>query len=94
MFAMVGTLGVIGDARLLWRGRIDGSPRLTRHLWRMGYALWIASTSAFFGQARHLPQWIRDAHLNAVPILLVTATLLFWLVRVRVRAAAFQRTIA
>jgi hypothetical protein len=94
MFATVGTLGFIGDARMLLRGAIQGRQRLTRHLWRMGYALWIASTSAFFGQARHLPQWMRDAHLTAVPILLVTATVLFWLVRVQVRASTVQRTIA
>ena len=88
MFAVVATLGLLGDLRLLWRGRIDGVPRLRRHLWRMGYALWVASTSAFFGQARFLPQWIRDSHLNALPILLVTATLLYWFVRVRSRAPA------
>jgi hypothetical protein len=84
MFAVVGLLGVVGDLRLLWRGRIDATQRLTRHLWRLCYALWVATTSAFFGQAKFLPHWFRDAHLNAVPIFLVLFTLLYWLVRVRV----------
>ena len=88
MFAIVGSLGLAGDARVFWRGRIEGIARLRRHLWRMGYAFWVACTSAFFGQARFLPEWIRDAHLNAVPILLVTATLLYWFVRVGARAKA------
>jgi hypothetical protein len=79
MFAFVGTLGVIGDARLLHAGGIEGVPRLRRHLWRMTYAMWTATTSFFFGQARHLPEWFRAAHFNAALIFLVLGTLLYWL---------------
>src|SRR5688572_24217435 len=83
MFATVATLGVIGDARVLWRGSIAGVQRLHRHLWRMGFALWVATTSAFLGQAKHLPDWVREEKLHLVPVLLVTVTVVFWLVRVR-----------
>jgi uncharacterized membrane protein len=83
MFAVVGTLALVGDSRLLLSGRLGPQDRLHRHLWRMGYALWVASTSAFFGQARHLPQWLRDAHLTALPILAVTVTVLYWVLRVQ-----------
>lgn len=82
MFAVVGSLGLVGDARVLWAGRVEGSKRLTRHLWRMTYALWIATSSFFFGQGKFLPHWIRDSHLNAAPILLVAVTLIYWLVRI------------
>ena len=83
MFAAVGTLGVIGDARLLHAGNIDGQARLRRHSWRMNFAMWVATTSFFFGQARQLPQWFRDANLNDYLVLLVTATLVYWLVKLR-----------
>ena len=81
MFAVVGTLGVVGDARLLRAGDIQGGPRLRRHLWRMTYALWVATTSFFYGQARQLPDWFREAHLNHYLVLLVTVTLLYWLLK-------------
>jgi hypothetical protein len=81
MFATVGTLGVVGDARLLRAGTIEGAARLRRHLWRMNYAMWIATTSFFYGQARQLPQWFRDANLNDYIVLLVAGTLVYWLIR-------------
>jgi uncharacterized membrane protein len=85
MFAIVGTLGVIGDVRLLRAGAIEGTARLRRHLWRMTYAMWIATTSFFFGQARHLPEWMRSSNLNDYIVLAVLATLVYWLVKLRPR---------
>jgi uncharacterized membrane protein len=82
MFGIVGTLGVLGDLRLLL-GRVLSPPqRLTRHLWRMGYAFWIATLSFFLGQAKFLPAGFRAAHWNAVPVVLVLGTLVYWLLRV------------
>ena len=85
MFAIIGTLGVIGDVRLLRAGAIEGLARLRRHLWRITYAMWIATTSFFFGQARHLPEWFRRADLNDYIVLAVLATLVYWLVKMRPR---------
>jgi len=85
MFATVGTLGVVGDARLLRAGGIEGMPRLRRHLWRMNYALWVATSSFFYGQARQLPDWFRAAKLNHALVLLVLLTLVYWLVKLRRR---------
>jgi uncharacterized membrane protein len=85
MFAAVGTLGIFGDARLLRAGAIEGVARLRRHLWRMNYAMWVATTSFFYGQARHLPQWFRDANLNDYLVLLVFGTLVYWLIRLRAK---------
>jgi uncharacterized membrane protein len=85
MFATVCTLAVIGDARLLRAGGIEGLARLRRHSWRMNFAMWVATTSFFFGQARQLPQWFRDANLNYYLVLLVTGTLVYWLLKLRAR---------
>jgi hypothetical protein len=84
LFAIVGTLGLAGDARVLRAGGIQGTPRLTRHLWRMGFALWIATSSFFLGQAKFLPAAWRAAHWNFVPPLLVLGVLVYWVLRVAV----------
>ena len=47
MFAVAGLAGGLLDARMLWAGHIEGAHRLARHLWRMGFAMWIATTSFF-----------------------------------------------
>jgi len=85
LFAVIAALGVIGDARLLRTGTaLRGAARLTRHLWRMTFALFIAAMSFFFGQAKVIPQPLRIPALLALPILAVLVTLLYWLWRVRV----------
>jgi uncharacterized membrane protein len=91
LFAVFGTLGVIGDLRVLRRGAIEGTARLRRHLWRMTYAMWIATTSFFFGQARHLPDWIRSSNLNDYIVLAVLLTLVYWLVKLRPRRSVQRR---
>jgi hypothetical protein len=47
----------------------------------MSFALWIATTSAFLGQAKFLPTAVRSLPILAIPVLLVTATLLYWLAK-------------
>jgi len=82
MFGGVAALAALMDARLLWVGHIEGAHRLARHLWRMTYAMWIATMSAFLGQAKFFPMPIRKSGLLAVPVLLVAGMLVYWLVRV------------
>ncbi|MDZ4812791.1 MAG: hypothetical protein SGI99_09300 [Pseudomonadota bacterium] len=88
MFAVVGLLGGLLDARLLWAGSIQGAHRLARHLWRMSFAMWIATASFFLGQAKFFPEPIRKSGLLAVPVLLVLVFLLFWMVRVLIKRRA------
>ena len=86
MFGVVGTLGAVLDVRMLRAGgRLQGAARLTRHLWRMTFALFIAAMSFFFGQADVFPRPIRIPALLAMPVLAVLGSLLYWLWRVRVR---------
>jgi uncharacterized membrane protein len=91
MFAGIGTLALVGDARVLLAGRIEGTRRLARHLWRMGYALWIATTSFFLGQAKFLPAGFRTAHWNLVPVVLVLGVLVYWVLRVGVFTRGLRR---
>jgi uncharacterized membrane protein len=91
MFGTVALLAWIGDVRMIRSGPLRGVPRLTRHLWRMCYAFWIATASFFLGPrarvAKVLPEPLLTPGLLALPVLLVVVALLYWLWRVRSRPA-------
>jgi hypothetical protein len=75
----------IGDLRTIRAGGLRGSRRLARHLWRMCFALFVATGSFFLGQMKFVPEPVR-----IVPLLLVLAFapilfLVYWMWRVRVR---------
>ena len=89
LFGVVGLVGAGLDLRLLRAGSIGGKHRIARHLWRMGFAMWIATTSAFVGQAKHFPEPLRQWPLLVTPTLLVTGFTLYWLIKtLRRRSAA------
>jgi len=75
------------DFRMLARGMIAGSQRLVRHLWRMTFALWVATASFFLGQADVIPEPLRNFALLSVPVLAGLAMLFYWLWRVKIRKA-------
>ena len=92
MFAIVGLIGGSLDARLLWAGAIEGAHRIARHLWRMGFALWIATMSFFLGQAKVFPDFLRqNIGLRAIPVLIVSLVVLYWLVRTLLGARRSRR---
>jgi uncharacterized membrane protein len=87
MFGTVALLAGIGDVRMMRSGGFRGVPRLTRHLWRMCYALWIAAASFFLGSrarvAKVLPEPLLNPALLALPVLAVVVVMFYWLWRVR-----------
>ena len=86
MFFVFGTvtwLSAIGDARVAIRG-IQGTARLVRHVWRMSCAMFIATASFFLGQAKVIPEPIRIMPLLSIPVLVVVAMMVYWLVRLRI----------
>jgi hypothetical protein len=85
MFGVVGTLGAVLDLRMMRSGGLTGASRLARHLWRMCFALFIASLSFFIGQAKVFPKPVRILPLLALPMLAVLVTMFYWLWRVRIR---------
>jgi uncharacterized membrane protein len=82
LFATVALAAALGDIRMMLGRRLEGAPRIARHLWRMCFALFIASGSFFLGQARVIPTPIRIYPLLAIPALLPLVLLLYWLARV------------
>lgn len=69
------------DVRMLVYGGVRGVHRLVRHLWRMGLAMLIATTSFFQGQEQVFPKALQGALLLKVPAYLVLAITLYWLLR-------------
>jgi hypothetical protein len=78
-------LAAVGDLRAIRSGGLRGSRRLARHLWRMCFALFVATGSFFLGQMKFIPEPVR-----IVPLLLALGFapilfLFYWMWRVRVR---------
>lgn len=76
-------LAAAGDIRMILRGGIAGTQRLLRHLWRMCFALFIATGSFFIGQQQVFPASIRGTALLFILGILPLPLLIFWLLRVR-----------
>jgi uncharacterized membrane protein len=75
----------LGDLRILRSGPLRGARRIARHLWRMCFALFVASGSFFLGQADEIPEPLRIYPLLTILSVLPLLALLFWLWRVRFR---------
>lgn len=88
--AIVGLAAAL-DLNLVLRGELPWKHRLARHLWRMCFALWIATASFFLGQMNVFPDAIRNLYLLATPVIVVFLAMLYWLVRVLLVRAARAR---
>lgn len=96
VFGGVAAMGALGDLSMLRSGPLNGHRRIGRHLWRMCFALFIATASFFLGQAQVFPESIRYFALLSVPMIVVLAIMVYWLLRVlwfaprRARADSFE----
>jgi len=91
-FGSVAVLCAASDVRMFVRRGLAGTRRMARHLWRMSLALLIATGSFFPGQARNLPQWFRETSLVYVPHLLLIASMIYWMIRIRIKKRVRRRT--
>jgi hypothetical protein len=69
------------DLRRVARGVASPLQPLRRHVWRMSFAMFIATLSLFFGQAQVFPDAVRAAGVHLVPVFLVAGVTLYWLTR-------------
>jgi len=76
-------LAGLGDLRFVLVGKLSPTQRISRHLWRMCFAFFIATGSFFLGQQKVMPQEIRGSPILIVLALAPFALMFFWLVRVR-----------
>ena len=80
--AAVATLAAIGDARILLRGGLRGTQRIARHLWRMCFALFIASAAIFVARPQLFPAFLSKTHVLFALGILPLILMVFWLARV------------
>lgn len=93
-YFFIGSVAVsaaVGDIRMLLHGGVAGAQRLARHLWRMCFALFIASGSVFLARQRLFPDILRKTGVLALLSFLPLLLMIFWLIRVRVAKAYKQK---
>jgi hypothetical protein len=86
--AVVTTSAAIGDLRVLRSGVLRARQRLSRHLWRMCFALFIAAGSFFSVRgrvAKVLPEPFTTPAMRALSVLLIFASMFYWLWRISSR---------
>ena len=93
-FGAILLLATAGDIRMLARGGISGRQRITRHLWRMCYGLFIATGSFFLGQQQVFPAFLRGSLFLTIPALLPLPLLIYWFLRVRFSKAHKSQILA
>jgi hypothetical protein len=77
-------LAAAGDVRMLLRGGVFGVQRITRHLWRMCFGLFVATGSFFLGQgSKVFPAFVLKSNVLFIPAILPLILLIFWLIRIR-----------
>jgi uncharacterized membrane protein len=92
--ATITTLAAAGDIRMMRSGMLRAAPRLSRHLWRMCFALFIAAGSFFSIRervAKVLPQPFTTPAMRALPVALVFVAMFYWLWRVRFQTVSDVR---
>jgi uncharacterized membrane protein len=82
MFGVAALLASAGDRRMIRAGGLRGAPRLKRHLWRMCFALFIASIAFYTGRGR-VPEMFRIPALLAGAVMLPIVAMLYWKWRLR-----------
>lgn len=85
VYALAGMclLAGLGDLRTIVRRKLTPAQRLSRHLWRMCFAFFIATGSFFLGQQDVMPEALRGSPILFVLAFAPFAVMLFWLVRLR-----------
>jgi len=83
MFTIVASIAAASDLKVILRRGIAGAPRIARHLWRVCFALFIASGSLFLGQPQVFPKVLQTSGLLVVPALAPIVLLVVWMLLVR-----------
>ena len=88
LLAAVLLLAAHGDLRVRRLDAARAASRLTRHLWRMCFAFFIAAGSFFSIRSRVaaiLPEPFLSWPMRMLPIVLIFAAMFYWMWRVRLR---------
>ncbi len=79
----IAIIALVGDIRMLVHNGISGTQRIARHLWRMCFALFVASSSLFLARQQLFPELMRKTGTLVLLSFLPLMVMIFWLIRVR-----------
>jgi uncharacterized membrane protein len=82
------------DLNAVLRKVLTPAQRISRHLWRMCFAFFIATGSFFLGQQDVFPAAVRGSTILFVLAFAPLAVMLFWLVRIRAGKVLWSRRTA
>lgn len=82
VFGSVAAFAVAGDVIYFLKKSLSVRSRVIRHLWRMLFPLFMATAAFFLGQAKLFPPQIQQSLVITLPVIVVVAAMLFWVVRV------------
>jgi hypothetical protein len=94
VFGGAAALAAALDMKVLLKGGVAGIERISRHLWRMCAAFFIAAGSFFLGQQKVMPVWMHGSPVLLGLALAPLGFMLFWLVRIRIGRRFKRRTAA
>ena len=83
IFGSIALIGAVLDAKMLFFGGVIGKHRLLRHLWRMGFSLFLAAASFFLGQSQVIPEAMRHMGVLVGPVLIVILLMFYWIIRIQ-----------
>jgi len=83
VFGSVMAFTAVADLRMIQRGGVSGTQRIARHVWRMCFALFIATGSFFLGQQQVMPAFMHGSPVLVALGIAPLPLMIFWLVRVR-----------
>jgi len=83
VFGSVMAFTAVADLRMILRGGVSGTQCIARHVWRMCFALFIATGSFFLGQQQVMPAFMHGSPVLVALGIAPLPLMIFWLVRVR-----------
>lgn len=84
VFGSVSLLAAALDIRVIAKGKLKYKWQLVRHVWRIGFAMLIATASFFLGQSQVIPEAMRNIFTLAGPVVLVLCLTAYWVIRVSI----------
>jgi len=79
VFILLGFAGIVGEVRVLIKGKLSNLERQKRHLWRMCGSFFIAAGSLFFGQPQVFPAWFNESPLPDLLSFAPLIVMFYWL---------------
>lgn len=85
VIAAIATLLCVLDGLFIIKSTNQNARRLTRHGWRMGFSMFLATAIFFFGNNHVLPEALRTPIVLAAPVILVVCLTLWFAIRTRIQ---------